>query len=239
MRHGLSAGKPSSRKKRVPVSRPERSGRRLRLAIAIRPALLRDVLTRLLDTVPRLRVVGYGEDEDQIRKALRKVRPRVLLFDYEAMGPNSESIISRLRQAAPATRILVIARRADDKTVEQVLLAGASGLVGKHEEFETLVQAIQAVASGEFWAERRIAAVALARLTDVSTPGPGLESLTRRELEIADGVALGLRNKEIGQRLNISERTVKSHLNAIFRRLKIESRVALAVLAQERNIPKD
>jgi DNA-binding NarL/FixJ family response regulator len=239
VRHGLSAGKPSSRGKRVPGRRSERTGSRLKLAIAMRPALLREVLTRLLDTVPRLRVVGYGEEEEQIRKAVRRARPRVLLFDYEAMGPNSESIISRLRQAVPATRILVIARRADEKTIEQVLLAGASGLVGKHEEFETLVQAIQAVASGEFWAERRTAGQALERLTDVSSPGPGLESLTRRELQIADGVALGLRNKEIGQRLNISERTVKSHMNAIFRRLKIDGRVALAVLAQERTIPKD
>src|SRR6266545_3790970 len=74
------------------MGHPGRTDRRLDLAIAIRPALLRDVLTRLLDTVPDVRVVGYGENEDQIRKVVRKLRPGVLLFDYEAMGPNGESM---------------------------------------------------------------------------------------------------------------------------------------------------
>ena len=153
MRHRSLSGQPASPKESLPQAKgpggksyPGRTGRRLDLAIAIRPALLRDVLTRLLETVPDVRVVGYGESEDQIRKVIRKVRPGVLLFDYEAMGPNGESIISRLRRAAPKTRILVIARRSGEETIEQVLRAGASGLVGKEAEFATLVQAIHAVA---------------------------------------------------------------------------------------------
>ncbi len=242
----MSSGQPAALKQSFPQARspggkgrPGRTGRRLELVLAIKPALLRDVLTRLLDTVPDVRVEGYGENEDQIRKVVSKLRPGVLLFDYEAMGPNGESMISRLRRAAPATRILVIARRSSDENVVQVLRAGASGLVGKEEEFATLVRAIQAVAEGELWANRRTAAQALEHLTDVSAPVPALETLTKRELEIADGVASGLRNKGIAQQLNISEATVKSHLNTIFRRLKIEGRVALAMLAQERDQPKD
>jgi len=246
VRRTLSSGQPASSKESLPQAEspggkghPGRTDRRLDLAIAIRPALLRDVLTRLLDTVPDLNVVGYGENEDQIRKVLRKLRPGVLLFDYEAMGPNGESMVSRLRRAAPKTRILVIARRSGEETIEQVLRAGASGLVGKESEFATLVRAIHTVANGELWANRRTAAQALERLTDTSMPVPGLGSLTKREREIADRVALGLRNKDIAQQLNISEATVKSHLNTIFRRLKIDGRVALAMLAQERETPKN
>jgi|GEM_PF-4581623 len=85
------------------------------------------------------------------------------------------------------------------------------------------------------WANRRTATRALERLTDTSAQVPALESLMKWELEIADGVALGLH--DIAQRSNISEATVKSHLNAIFRRL-IEGRVALAMLAQERSNTK-
>jgi DNA-binding NarL/FixJ family response regulator len=246
VRRRLSSGQPASLKENLPQARspgrkghPGRTGGRLELAVAIKPALLRDVLSRLLDTVPDVRVVGYGENEDQIRKVVSKLRPAVLLFDYEAMGPNGESLISRLRRAAPATRILVIARRSSDENVEGVLRAGASGLVGKEGEFATLVRAIHAVAEGELWANRRTAARALERLTDISAPVPALETLTKRELEIAERVASGLRNKEIAQQLNISEATVKSHLHTIFRRLKLESRVALAMLAQERDQLKD
>jgi DNA-binding NarL/FixJ family response regulator len=183
--------------------------------------------------------VGHGENEEQIRKLLRRFRPGLLLFDYDAMGPNSESMISNLRRAAPRTRILVISRRTADETIEGVLRAGASGLVGDDVEFATLVRAIQVVAAGELWANRRIAARALERLTGGSAPVPSLKGLTKREVEIADGVAQGLRNKDIAQQLSISEATVKSHLNAIFRRLKIEGRVALAMLTQERLPPKD
>jgi DNA-binding NarL/FixJ family response regulator len=205
----------------------------------MRPALMRDILSRLLGTEPHLRVVGYGEDEDQIRSFVTRMRPRLLLLDYEAMGPDATSLISILRRAEPATRILVVARRSGEDTVEQVLRAGASGLIGKQEDFETLVRAIEAVAKGELWANRLAAAQVLENLTDASVTLPTLESLTRREQEIADGVARGLRNKEIAQQLKISEPTVKSHLNAIFRRLKIEGRVALAMLVQERGQPKD
>jgi DNA-binding NarL/FixJ family response regulator len=245
MRRRLSSGQRPSPKESSPEAGSSarkgnsgRTGRRLELAVAIKPALLRDIISRLLDTVPQLRVVGYGDNEEQIRKALSKLRPPVLLFDYEAMGPNAESVISRLRRAAPVTRILVIASRSSDENVEQVLRAGASGLVGKHQDFGTLVKAIHAVAEGELWANRRTAAQTLERLTDISAPVPALESLTKRELEIADGIALGLRNKEIAQKLSISQATVKSHLNTIFRKLKIEGRVALAMLARERDKPK-
>jgi DNA-binding NarL/FixJ family response regulator len=245
MKRGSSSGQRPSLKESIPESgnpdgkgNPGKAGRRLELAVAIRPALLRDVLSRLLDTVPQMRVVGYGENEEQIRKSLTKLRPPVLVFDYEAMGPNAESVISRLRRAAPATRILVIASRSSDENVEQVLRAGASGLVGKHSEFGTLVKAIHAVAVGELWANRRTAAQALERLTDISAPVPALEKLTKRELEISDGCALGLRNKEIAHKLSISQATVKSHLNTIFRKLKIEGRVALAMLARERDKSK-
>src|SRR5262249_27567569 len=149
-------------------TRPGRTERRIDVALAIRPALLRDVLTRLLDTVPDLRVVGYGETEEEIRKVLSKLRPRLLLFDYEAMGPNSEGIISRLRRTVPVTRILVVARRSDEENIGQILRSGASGLVGKEAEFTTLVRAIQAVVAGELWANRRSAAQALEGLTDAS-----------------------------------------------------------------------
>lgn len=193
---------------------------------------------RLLQTVPDLRVVGFGENEDKVRELVRKLRPGLLLFDYEAMGPNSETAIANLRRAAPKTRILVMARRANDETIEGVLCAGASGLIAKDEEFATLVRAIRTVAKGELWANRRIAGRALERLTEVSAPGPALKGLSKRELQIADGVALGLRNKEIARQLSVSEATVKSHLNSIFRRLKIQGRVALAMLVRDRSKPK-
>lgn len=146
-------------------------------------------------------------------------------------------MMGRLRRSEPDTRILVLASRSGDETVERVLRAGASGLVGKHVEFDVLAHAIQMVACGEIWANRRATSLAMASLTGPSCKAPKSD-LTKREQEIADVCSQGLRNKEIASRLNISTKTVKGHLNNIFRKLQIDSRFALCRQVAERTPTK-
>src|SRR5512132_1148867 len=99
---------------------PEKSRRSpVRLAIATQPTLFRDALARLLSGQRNLQVVGQSWNEDQIADVLVRQSPQVLLFDYEALGPNSEGIILRLRRVGPKTRILVMATRSGDETVER------------------------------------------------------------------------------------------------------------------------
>ena len=237
-REGRTPAIPSTRTM-TPVARKARDGEQIRLAIATQPALLRDVLSRLLKQESDLKVVGQAHDEDRIVEMIREATPSLLLFDYEALGPNSESIIARLRRLAPRTRILVMATRSADENVERVLRAGASGLVGKQLDFETLLRALRAVASGEVWANRRAQALTLEHLTDFAAGALEPEGhLTKREQQIVDGVARGLRNKEIARQLNISEKTVKSHLNNIFQKLGLEGRFALAIFDQGQVQPK-
>jgi DNA-binding NarL/FixJ family response regulator len=177
----------------TPVDRKPRDSGQVRLAIVTQPTLLRDVLSRLLRHEPNFELVGQGHDEDHIVKVIKETTPDLLLFDYEALGPNSESIIGRLRRLAPRMRILVIATRSADENVERVLRAGAAEPEGQ---------------------------------------------LTKREQQIVDGVARGLRNKEIAHQLDISEKTVKSHLNNIFQKLGLEGRLALAMFDQSQIQPK-
>jgi DNA-binding NarL/FixJ family response regulator len=210
----------------------------VRLAIATQPTLFRDALSRLLSRQKNIQVVGQSWNEDQIVDVLTRESPQVLLFDYEALGPNSEGIIFRLHRVAPKTRILVMATRSGDETVERVLRAGASGLVGKELDLATLLRAIRVVAAGEIWANRRTTALALTHLTDFPERAQTSDRrLTRREQQIVDGVTRGLRNKEIAHQLGISEKTVKSHLSNIFQKLGLEGRFALALLDQRTTRP--
>jgi DNA-binding NarL/FixJ family response regulator len=232
-RPSLSRGVRAVKAPARPDSQSGRRGRdtgRIRLAIATQPALLRDLLSRLLGQEGDLEVVGVAHDEDRIVEVIHEETPALLLFDYEALGPNSESIIGRLRRVAPRLRILVMATRSADENVERALRAGACGLVGKQLDFDTLLRAVRAVAAGEIWANRRAQALTLEHLTDFGAGAAEPEGqLTKREQQIADGVARGLRNKEIARQLNISEKTVKSHLNNIFQKLGLEGRFALAL----------
>lgn len=209
----------------------------LRIAVATRPALIREILSRTLSAEPGFAVVGQASDETAIRELLRREKPRVLLFDFEALGPGGENMISRLRRESPSTRFLVLATRSGAETVERVLRAGASGLVGKELDLETVVRAIRTVAAGEVWANRLVTAHALEYLAGLSELGVTRNAanghLTQREAEIVNEVGLGLRNKEIAAKLRISEKTVHTHLNNIFRKLQMGNRIALALFARE------
>ena len=212
-------------------------GEALRIAVATRPALIREILSRVLSAEPGLTVVGQASEESAIRDLLKAEKPRVLLFDFEALGPSGESMISRLRRESSTTRFLVLATRSGAETVERVLRAGASGLVGKELDVETVVRAIRTVAAGEVWANRLVTAHALEYLAGLSDLGVARGAanghLTQREGEIVNEVGLGLRNKEIAAKLRISEKTVHTHLNNIFRKLQMGNRIALALFARE------
>ena len=216
---------------------PGKTDRRLTVAIATQPVLFRELLALFLCNSPGIEVVGQGSDEDEIGRLLIEKGPAVLVFDYEALGPNGEVAVARLRRAAPGTRVLVLTTRSSEETVERVLRAGGSGVVGKQLGVDLLVRAIHAVGAGEVWANRLTVAQTLEHLADpnrIALDGP----LTRREWEIVDGISRGLRNREIARRLKISEKTVKSHVNNIFRKLQVDNRFAVGLYAWEQTRPE-
>jgi DNA-binding NarL/FixJ family response regulator len=204
--------------------------RPIRVLVATLPALWSEVLGRLLERERDLHVVGRAHSEDQLREAVATHNPHVILFDYEALGPNSEGIIARLRRAAPSARTLVFATGGGDETTIAVLRAGAMGLVGKQLGYPALLAALRAVAAGELWAHRRVTAQAIDQLVSPVLQKQEVPSqLTKREWEVVEGVGKGLRNREIADALGINERTVKSHLNNIFSKTRVSSRFALSL----------
>jgi DNA-binding NarL/FixJ family response regulator len=234
-----SAKTPGSANLGGPQSRGSRAASPWRIAVAVRPALFCEILTARLREEPELEVVGSARDEEELRVLLAKSRPGILLFDYEGLGPAAELAIRRLRRTSRGTRILVLATRSGDETLERVLRAGAAGLFAKQQPYGSLVRAIHAVASGELWANRAAAAHVVERLVPSAEADRHVdERLTQREWEIVDAVGQGIRNKEIGTRLRISEKTVKSHLNSIFRKLRVDNRFAVGLYSLDRQRPR-
>ena len=226
-RPGAKLARPVPRKSTTPSS--SASAEQVTILIAARPALYREILARQLAGEPDIRISGLARDEGGILSVLKKEAVRVLLLDYEGLSPNAEALLPKLRRASPATRILLLATQSGDETVEHVLRAGASGLVAKQLGFEILVRAIRAVAGGELWANRRVTARTVEHLADTQSREAYAEQLTNRESEIAEAVGRGLRNKDIARRLQISEKTVKTHLNNIFRKLQVDNRFAVGL----------
>jgi two-component system NarL family response regulator len=159
----------------------------------------------------------------------------VLLLDETGLERDGIRTIRRLRRLAPATRVLVLATRPGKEARERVLAAGAGGLFEMQSDLATLVQAIRTVAAGEIWNQ----GPASEKLPPTNSVDRADTRLTRRESEIADCVGRGLRNRQIAAYLNISPETVKTHLSNIFRKLKLEGRIALSTLAQRRTGPEN
>jgi DNA-binding NarL/FixJ family response regulator len=179
--------------------------RPIRVLIATQPPLWSEVLSRQIERERDLKVVGRAHNEDQIRQVASEGNPHVILLDYEALGPNCEGLIARLRRTVPEGRTLVFATRSGDETTVAVLRAGAAGLVGKQLGFPALLAALRAVAGGELWAHRRVTAQAFDQLLTPAPRGPELPSrLTKREWEVIEGVGKGLWNREIARTLGIS-----------------------------------
>ena len=220
-------------------ARPEPVKVAIRVAVAIRPKLSQDSLCKALDADVELDVAAASPTEKDLAAQLTRSRPDVLLLDRDAVGRSPESVVLRLHRAHPTVRILVLSGHSDAGTVERTLRAGASGLLDKDSDLGTLGRAIRSVARGEVWAERRITAQTLQHLTDSTSPLAATDGdLTPREVEIVDWVGRGLRNREIADRLQINEKTVKTHLNNIFRKLRVDTRVELALRDQSRLGPK-
>jgi DNA-binding NarL/FixJ family response regulator len=222
-------------KKSVSSARDKRQG--LAIVVMAQPPLFCEVLACQLNEEPGFTVVGRASDNDHMWKVLARENPQVLLFDYESLGPSAETMLHRVRRAAPATRILALGSRSSDDAAVRVLGAGASGLVGKQLKFSVIVDAIHSVGEGEIWAKPSSTALALAYLTG-PTGGASKADLTKRELEVAEACSRGMRNKAIAKLLNISEKTVKGHLNNIFRKLQVDNRFALGLYIREPTEPK-
>lgn len=157
---------------------------------------------------------------------LLKVQPDVLLFHTN--GDDSEfEAISRLRAKSPEIKLLIILDTVDEETEFKAIQAGGAGCVSSASDPDLLLNAISAVGRGEIWASRRVASQLIRKLRESEAQRvPASNGLTPKEWGVLGLLASGSRNKEIANRLSISENTVKTHLYTIYRKINVDSRLA-------------
>jgi len=192
----------------------------VRIALADDHSLFRAGLRQLLSLHAEFDVVAETDDADGIVPMLQGEASDVLLLDLW-MGRSLARDIEEIATHTPA--VVIVTATEQPAQLLSALDAGARGVVLKRSAAETLIDAIHAVHAGERWMPEEMASGVSIR----EEPS----RLSARELDIVRHVAQGLRNVEIGRALFISEETVKSHLNTIFRKLEIRDRVELALYA--------
>lgn len=207
----------------------------LRIVIAEDDRTTREGLTALLALQPDIEVVAAAEDGGAALYAVRETLPDVLLTDIQMPVRSGIEITQILKQEMPRLGVVVLTIFQDDENVFAALRAGAAGYVLKDSPPEETLRAVQAVARGESILNPAIAARVLVEFTRISAQKESAKELFRelseRELEVLREVATGKRNREIGEALFISEKTVKNHISNILFKLQCNDRTEAAMLA--------
>lgn len=195
--------------------------------------LFREGLQLLLAQEPAISVVGTADSNQAISMA-EALQPDIVLLAVNIQELSALNALSLIRKKSPRTDVLILSGCPDDELMNAALQLGAKGYVSKMLSHKALVKAIQVVHAGEIWAGRKVLAGVLESLRHKTHEmnrsfSETQEALTDREQEIVGWVIQGMTNKEIAARLEISDKTVKTHLSNIFSKLKINRRLELAL----------
>lgn len=209
----------------------------IKVVIADDHALFRDGLRKLLAVEKDILVVGEAANGDEVGKIVERMRPDIMLLDLKM--PKGDVVQNLLEIAArcPATKVMILTAFSDEESVLNAAKGGAKGYVPKGVPTAILLQAIKTVYNGGVWIDKEIPSwqifeeIAQAQASDVSPEvDESIKALTKREMEILRLVAEGLTNEEIGKKIFISEKTVKTHLTNIFDKLKVNNRFKAALM---------
>jgi DNA-binding NarL/FixJ family response regulator len=213
----------------------------INLILADDHAVVRAGTRQLLERQPDLHVVGEAADGEEAVRLAKELKPHVVVMDVRMPKMSGVEATRRIKQEVPEVAVLVLTAHDDDEYVFALLQAGANGYLLKTAEMEELVKAIRAVAAGQSALDPVVTGKVVAQfasgrsLPDVlANVKDEYEGLTEREMEILRLVGKGLTNKDIGQQLYISDRTVQAHLSNIFSKLGVGSRTEAVMYAVRR-----
>ncbi|AXA90692.1 response regulator [Massilia sp. YMA4] len=198
--------------------------------------LFRSGIRSLLQRHPEFDVVGEAADGVEGIKRAKQLKPQVVLLDLNMPGMSGLETLQLLLQDCPDSAIVMLTVSEDAQDLAAALKAGASGYLLKNIDTDYLTRAVRRAAAGETVVAEAMTSKLVAQLqagTRPAEPASDLDRLTPREKEILDCLARGESNKVIARSLDLSESTVKIHVQNVLKKLNLSSRVQAAVFAVE------
>lgn len=218
---------------------PDTSAATSRISVVIadpNPVFLHG-LASVLQAESDFAVVASCRNGAECIAAIRALSPNLALLDMSQSEADGLEVLAAVRADASPTRVVLLSSTASAADAARAFSMGASGVIPKDGAPQSLVWWLRQVMSGEQLALLAVANVETRAPRGSRAPGlppPAAVELTAREMQIVELVSTGLSNREVGERLQISEGTIKVHLHHIFRKLAIRNRTALATIGRER-----
>ncbi len=210
------------------------TGEPIRVMLADDHVLVREGTRRLLEAEPDIEVVAEAGDGISAVEQAVASQPDVLIIDVAMPGMTGIEATRHIKQQLPKVAVLALTAYDDDQYVLALLNAGAAGFLLKDVRGQELVTAVRSVHRGEAVLQPAIAVRALRQAVSHRSPTISMPPLSDREMEVLREAARGLPNKDIARRLNLSVRTIHTHLGNIFAKLGVGSRTEAVLLALRR-----
>jgi DNA-binding NarL/FixJ family response regulator len=203
-------------------------------------AVVRAGLRLLIESRPGLLVIGEAANHTDALALASRERPDIILLDLDLGAESGLDLLPKLLALAGQVRVLILTGVRDVEAHRQAIRQGAMGLVLKEQAPEALLKAIEKVHAGEVWLDRTMAARLLGEMA-AGRVGPAnvatrIATLTERERDVIALASKALKNKQIGERMAISETTVRHHLTSIFAKLGVTSRLELVIFAHRHGL---
>jgi len=217
------------------------SDRSIKVLIVDDHSLMRQGLKQILEIEEDLEVVGLAVDGEEAIAKCMELKPDIVLMDINMSNMNGIQALRRIKDMGLDTKVIMLTIHDDREYLFETINIGAEGYVLKDAESSSLIKAIRDVYSGETYIHPSLASEFVKEYKKrgkISLKDNSKDKLTRREYEVITLIAEGLNNKEIAERLFISEKTVKNHVSNIFKKIGVNDRTQAAIYAFKHNIKK-
>ncbi len=201
-------------------------------------SMIREGLKSLLELDDDIKVIAEAVDGRDCLDKLDVYKPDVLLLDINMPNMNGLDVLKELKARKSKVKVLVLTVHNETEYLMKAVDIGINGYVLKDSESAELKKAIRAIMDGETYIQPSLIPALNAKRLERNEDEEKIDSLTRRELEVLKLLAIGMYNKEVAEKLEISERTVKNHVSNIFKKLEVTDRTQAAVFAIRNNLIK-
>lgn len=201
-------------------------------------SIIREGLKNLLELDGQIEVIAEAVDGKDCLDKLSIYKPDVLLLDINMPNMNGLEVLQQLKARKMKVKVLVLTVHNETEYLMKAVDIGINGYVLKDSESSELKKAIFSIVEGETYIQPSLIPALNAKRIERNEDEEKIYALTKRELEVLKLLAIGMYNKEVAEKLEISERTVKNHVSNIFKKLEVTDRTQAAVFAIRNNLIK-
>lgn len=210
---------------------------KIKLIIVDDHDLIREGLNRILSFEEDLDILGEGRNGNEGLGLIKELKPNVVLLDINMPIMDGIETLKSIKAYSKDIKVVMLTVENDRRTINKAIDIGADAYVLKESAGSEITNAIRLVNNGEKYIDKALVKIIFSDIkNNFNKEKNALDSLTDRELNILFEISSGLRNKEIAEKLFLSEKTIKNYVTNVFRKIGVEDRVQATIFAINNNI---